>query len=1528
MQNKILELTEALDKRFGKKTIDNLIADDKLVIVSLEQARKIYDVQIPSQADGFYLNSKAILIADNLTTKSVSATFLHELGGHGGFQTLLPKNIYKNYLERFNTLVAENDQLAVQAYYLAHKNSPNNAEDEYIPYLITLASESREKSPKVNQFIKDMVSHAKLFINEKFGVNIKLNTNDFEILAKKQIDEIAYKNTLELKNSTQAKFSQQIPSDEIEMVKLQYENTDRWLKAPNGEPTLLSEQQWLQVRTPSFKAWFGDWEHDPDNASKVISNNGEPLVVFHGGTFDVNSDKAVFDKNRQGQNYYESTGGFFFTDRQSSANYYAGSYQEQPTGQVTDVFLNIRSPKTGRTFESYHEAVDAYDRLNESIQIDIKNNQLDGVIFKAIDEDGDYDGGFYVTTEPNQIKSATYNFGTFDKNNDDIRFSFAREPINFDYNYASYDNIGKILEENTNKALKSYAKDIARFNNSIDKVIGGDYGRGYVPVGRTPDVLKILGVPDTKVRIKEQHLEKVMATHLNIPDGKYETPHNVTPETLKQIPSEIHNPIAIFKSSTRDNSYLLLTEQYEQKVHTGKNSPIVVIFNVNAGKDDIDIINIGSIYGRSQGQLLRDFTDNLLYLNKEKGQKFLNTERLQLPWDFTSDTSNLSYNYKTEQDLSQYILSKNLQKAEQLKGLEMPNNQTERDYIYAPYEDKDKVKALGAKYDPDVKMWYIPEGIDKNKFSQWASKPQTEYASPEYEFKKFLQSFGADIPAGHPIADGRWHSLHIQGDKSNSKKGGYIVTEENGVWRGSFNNFKTGQTAYFSSKSHSHTHTFTPPEEIERIQRERAEAQAKLYAYTAESASKILAVARPATDYPYLAKKGVQAHGLYVVPQPELAVQDGNIRIAHDWREARAMRDHFKENGDRISVLTAGDLMIPAYDKDGNISTIQTIGRDKNNFKSFLTDGQKAGSFLVLGEIKNNEPILIAEGYATGATLHETIGKPVVVAFDAGNLKNVALTVREKFPDSVIYMAADNDHKTAREREALGHTTNLNTGIEKATEAAVAVGGYVVAPKFSEHDSGSDWNDVLKDKGVVELRDQFRTQLVDIGLQRNLDLSIKKVEFADKEIQRVQETVMLTAFKDKDKIIKDYSLHEKTFEGRYIASDMMKEMFSQYNQSPEHRNKHNNAVHNTAAALAAKHFNDTLDKPIENGRDTVVFLTGSPGAGKTSTVLNKGSLQDNVAVVFEGQLANAHQNPASMDKIQKALERGYKVEIVAVNPKPEQALENTFKRFYDSADGRGSSIATMARIQGNTYDGLKAVHDKFGDNVKLTIIDKPHGNNGQTKYVGWEHLDVLKSQGTEAQIKERLSTHLLKQYEIGAINNECFKQAAGADHERLNARMAERGSRAFSQDESRREFSSGSSSTSNQLGERENARTSGETGRMGGSTSQLSETESGAHRPHRQSANVGKGGSEPARAGGTYTGHIISVGEDVTIQKTRTGKLIIHETENLPGIKEHDTSNQLKIVYGANGKGDIVQKSNDLEIGKEKEMGLGGGGKP
>lgn len=80
-----------------------------------------------------------------------------------------------------------------------------------------------------------------------------------------------------------------------------------------------------------------------------------------------------------------------------------------------------------------------------------------------------------------------------------------------------------------------------------------------------------------------------------------------------------------------------------------------------------------------------------------------------------------------------------------------------------------------------------------------------------------------------------------------------------------------------------------------------------------------------------------------------------------------------------------------------------------------------------------------------------------------------------------------------------------------------------------------------------------------------------------------------------------------------------------------------------------------------------------------------------------------------------------------------------------------------------------------------------------------------------------------------------------------------------------------------------------------------------------------EGKTEIAKPGRTYSGNVIEVGEDTTIQKTKSGKFIIHETENLPGIKEEDSGSAARIIYDAGGKGDITAKSNDKSIEKEKE---------
>lgn len=80
---------------------------------------------------------------------------------------------------------------------------------------------------------------------------------------------------------------------EYDAVVAKYKGTDQWLKAPNGKPSALNQRQWVQVRTPSFQAWFGPWEKyavegktvwydETGEVSKVVDENGEPMVVYHG----------------------------------------------------------------------------------------------------------------------------------------------------------------------------------------------------------------------------------------------------------------------------------------------------------------------------------------------------------------------------------------------------------------------------------------------------------------------------------------------------------------------------------------------------------------------------------------------------------------------------------------------------------------------------------------------------------------------------------------------------------------------------------------------------------------------------------------------------------------------------------------------------------------------------------------------------------------------------------------------------------------------------------------------------------------------------------------------------------------------------------------------------------------------------------------------------------------------------------------------------------------------------------------------
>lgn len=210
-----------------------------------------------------------------------------------------------------------------------------------------------------------------------------------------------------------------------------------YLKAPNGKPTELNEKQWVQVRTQAFKNWFGDWVNNPDESSKVMDGNGEPLVMYHGTlnnsfyTFKRKNIGLTTDRGAFGR-------GFYFTPNKDYANSYANRQKEN--GRIMETYLGIKHPfiisgaETLKQFNSYYmkyatddifeEVEGVEERLAQAYEkgtLDLVLAGYDGVIarFNEVNE--------YIAFFPNQIKSAIDNNGEFSSSNDDIRFREVKE---------------------------------------------------------------------------------------------------------------------------------------------------------------------------------------------------------------------------------------------------------------------------------------------------------------------------------------------------------------------------------------------------------------------------------------------------------------------------------------------------------------------------------------------------------------------------------------------------------------------------------------------------------------------------------------------------------------------------------------------------------------------------------------------------------------------------------------------------------------------------------------------------------------------------------------------------------------------------------------------------------------------------------------------------------------------------------------------------------------------------------------------
>lgn len=233
-------------------------------------------------------------------------------------------------------------------------------------------------------------------------------------------------------------------------------------------------------------------------------------------------------------------------------------------------------------------------------------------------------------------------------------------------------------------------------------------------------------------------------------------------------------------------------------------------------------------------------------------------------------------------------------------------------------------------------------------------------------------------------------------------------------------------------------------------ERRRVEAQrvaSELAAKAAAKAAEIWAMAKPypadgTAPHGYLRSKAVGAHGIRHLDSVAL--------------------DYIDTDTGEIKTYTVKDaLVIPAWQDSKTLGSVQIITADGK--KRFLLDGAMAGGYSKIGTIKLDTPVIaIAEGYATGATVYEATGIPVVLAFNAGNIAAVAAKMRKALPNVRIIYAADNDHKTTG-----------NPGLTAAKKSSEANPGDIVFPEFLPDADGSDWNDYAKLNGIDAVRTCF-----------------------------------------------------------------------------------------------------------------------------------------------------------------------------------------------------------------------------------------------------------------------------------------------------------------------------------------------------------------------------------------------------------------------------------------------------------------------
>jgi len=317
-------------------------------------------------------------------------------------------------------------------------------------------------------------------------------------------------------------------------------------------------------------------------------------------------------------------------------------------------------------------------------------------------------------------------------------------------------------------------------------------------------------------------------------------------------------------------------------------------------------------------------------------------------------------------------------------------------------------------------------------------------------FRIAMTTVGIEL-AGQIYADGKLHRFKADGDDARNSwyvlYAGPPAAGAFGCWKRNFKQTWCERNGRLS------------PEDSQRIRQRWREAKATLKAETSARqnrarhiADRILQLAQPVTAHPYLTTKQIQAYG-------ELCGYHGM-------------------------------LVMPLRDINGKLHSLQFIAA--NGSKKFLPGGRVVGCFFTLAD-RADRPVVLCEGYATGASIHQATGHSVICAMYCGNLLDVAKAVRELWSQREVIIAADNDA-----------FTDGNPGLTKATAAAMAIRAKIAVPQSDKIIGAIDFNDLATAEGLPAITKQI--DAAEIPSERDGDAFGRLAALAPAEYDRCRES--------------------------------------------------------------------------------------------------------------------------------------------------------------------------------------------------------------------------------------------------------------------------------------------------------------------------------------------------------------------------------------------------------------------------------------